>query len=75
MLSLSLLERRPLRRLFLMTKPPNDVERIEGLEAENERLRAAIGDAEEAIEQQKANGHGSIEFDGTLARLRNALGP
>lgn len=58
-----------------MTKPPNDdVEQIERLVAENKRLRAAIKEAQEAIEQQKTNGPGSIDVDGILARLRNALG-
>ena len=58
-----------------MTKPPNeDVEQIERLEAESERLRAAIKEAQEAIEKYSASGPGSIDFDGILARLRDALG-
>jgi hypothetical protein len=59
-----------------MTKPPNDdVEQIERLVAENRRLRAAIEEAQEAIEQKKANGPGSIDFDGLLARLRTLSKP
>ena len=58
-----------------MTKPPNeDVEQIERLEAESERLRAAIKEAQEAIETYSASGPGSIDFDAILARLRAALG-
>jgi hypothetical protein len=39
---------------YLMTKPPNeDVEQIERFEAENEWLRAAIKEAQEAIELHK----------------------
>jgi hypothetical protein len=57
-----------------MTKPQDEYgERIERLEAENERLRAVIKDAQEAIEQCGAKGPGSIDFDGILARLRAAL--
>ncbi len=51
------------------------VEQIERLEAENERLRAAIKEAQEAIETYSASGPGSIDFDAILARLRAALGP
>jgi hypothetical protein len=58
----------------LMTKSPNeDVEQIERLEAENERLRAATKEAQEAIEKYSASGPGSIDFDAILARLRAAL--
>ena len=46
---------------------------IERLEAENERLRAAIKEAQEAIEKYSASGPGSIDFDAILARLRAAL--
>ena len=57
-----------------MTNRPNeDVEQIERLEAENERLRAAIKEAQEAIEKYSASGPGSIDFDGILAGLRAAL--
>jgi sugar phosphate isomerase/epimerase len=57
-----------------MTKPQDEYgERIERLEAENERLRAVIKDTREAIEQRGAKGPGSIDFDGILARLRAAL--
>jgi hypothetical protein len=57
-----------------MTKPQDEYgERIERLEAENERLRAAIKDAQEAIEQYGSKGPGSIDFAGILARLRAAL--
>ena len=57
-----------------MTKSPNeDVERIERLETENERLRAAIKEAQEAIETYSASGPGSIDFDAIVARLRAAL--
>jgi hypothetical protein len=50
------------------------VEQIERLAAENERLRAVIKEAQEAIEQQQIKGPGSVDFDGILARLRDALG-
>ena len=57
-----------------MTKPQDEYfEQIERLEAENERLRAVIKEAQEAIEQHRANGPRSIDFDGILARLRAAL--
>jgi hypothetical protein len=57
-----------------MAKSPNlDVERIERLAAENERLRATIKEAQEAIEKYRASGPGSIDFDAILARLRAAL--
>ena len=56
-----------------MTKPQNQDEQIEGLIAENERLRAAIEEAQEAIEKYSASGPGSIDFDAILARLRAAL--
>jgi hypothetical protein len=49
------------------------VEQIERFEAENERLRAAIKEAQEAIETYSASGPGSIDFDAILARLRAAL--
>ena len=67
------------RRNFGMTEPPPGsqnmhVEQIERLEAENARLRAAIEEAQEAIEQHKIKGPGSVDFDGILARLRDALG-
>jgi hypothetical protein len=51
-----------------------DVERIERLAAENERLRAAIKGAQEAIQQHKSTG-ASMDFDGILAHLRDACGP
>jgi uncharacterized membrane protein YccC len=53
-------------------RPTTDVERIERLEAENERLRAAIDAAQEALRHHKPAGP-SIDFDRILARLRNAL--
>ena len=62
-----------------MTEPPSwsqtntHVEQIARLEAENERLRAAIREAQEAIEQHKSKRPGSVDFDGILARLRDAL--
>ena len=57
-----------------MTKPQDEYfEQIERLEAENERLRAVIKEAQEAIEQHRANGPRSIDLDGILARLRAAL--
>jgi hypothetical protein len=57
-----------------MTKPPNeDVEQIGRLEAENERLRAATREAQEAIEKRSTSGPRSIDFDAILARLRDAL--
>ena len=46
---------------------------IERLTAENERLRAVIKEAQEAIEKYSASGPGSIDFDAILARLRAAL--
>ena len=46
---------------------------IERLEAENERLRAAIKEAQEAIEKYSASGPGSVDLDGILNRLRAAL--
>jgi hypothetical protein len=57
-----------------MTKPKNqDVDQIERLAAENARLRAVIKEAQEAIEQHKIKGPGSVDFDGILARLHDAL--
>jgi hypothetical protein len=50
------------------------VEQIKRLSAENERLRAAIKGAQEPIEQHKIKRPGSVDFDGILARLRDALG-
>jgi hypothetical protein len=57
----------------MATRPTTGVERIERIEAENERLRAAIKAAEEAIEKHSTSGAGSIDFDAILARLRAAL--
>lgn len=58
----------------LMTKPQDEYfEQIERLEAENERLRAAIEEAQEAIKQLRADGPRSIDLGGILARLRAAL--
>ena len=50
------------------------IEHIVRLGTENERLWAAIKEAQEAIEQHKIKGPGSVDFDGILARLRDALG-
>ncbi len=56
-----------------MKSPNENVEQIERLGAENDRLRAAIKEAQEAIETYSASGPGSIDFDAILARLRAAL--
>jgi hypothetical protein len=57
-----------------MTKPQNEyVEQIERLGAENERLRALIKEAQEAVEHYNTNDSGSIDLDGIVARLRAAL--
>jgi hypothetical protein len=67
------LERRRRALTVMARRPTAGVERIERIKAENERLRAAIKAAEEAIHQHQSTG-GSMDFDGVLARLRNALG-
>jgi hypothetical protein len=57
-----------------MTKPQNEhVEQIERLAAENERLRALIKEAQEAVEHYNTNNSASSDLDGIVARLRAAL--
>jgi hypothetical protein len=58
-----------------MTKPQTNMSnRLSGSRPKTNGSGPQIKEAQEAIEQHRANGPRSIDFDGILARLHAALG-